>query len=50
MGALGPNEGVAAELADDGERDDEVLAPATPGAEGLGTAAEPDDDPKADAR
>ena len=34
MGALGPNEGVAAELADDGERDEEVLAPGTPGAEG----------------
>ena len=34
MGALGPNEGVAAELADDGDRDDEVRAPGTPGADG----------------
>ncbi|MCV7423218.1 hypothetical protein H7K45_21930 [Mycobacterium yunnanensis] len=50
MGALGPNEGVAAELADGEERDDEVLAPATPGAEGLGTAATPDEDPEVELR
>jgi hypothetical protein len=40
----GPQEGLNPEHAEAGEPDEEVLAPATPGAEALGDAAADDDD------
>jgi hypothetical protein len=44
----GHQEGLDSALAGAGESDDEVLAPATPGAEGLGDGGAGDDDPKSE--